>query len=368
LNTHDNRLKDLLADRIKDAEMPVPDHLWSGIASRLPETVVSGSAAAGKAGWGLTQWLVAAVTAGAISTGVYFLSQDNQAPVTPIATEQETVAPAQSVVDINQPEQAGGLIEEPSPPAPAVADSDSRSEKRNATALTSSPATDPSTLSASHDADHNAAAQPGKINTVTSVNPTSSTKEPVQGHSSFVVSEPSVEKDLLTAAFSARQVDAETLRWLFIPQEDDAKSYSWDFGDGSSSDNMAGAHSYGEEGTFEVTLTVTDEAGNTQKSTQEIDIVKPVVIRPANIFTPNGDSRNDLFDPLHNSSGIDRGLELVVFDQSNGIVFSSESQFIWNGRTPSGDDCPNATYRFYIKALDNRGNPVEKSGLVRLMR
>jgi gliding motility-associated-like protein len=155
---------------------------------------------------------------------------------------------------------------------------------------------------------------------------------------------------------------------LFIPQEDDAKSYVWDFGDGNVSENMAGAHSYSEEGTFEVTLTVSDEAGNTQRSTQEIHIVKPVVIRPANIFTPNGDSRNDLFEPLHDASGIARGQEFVIFDQSNRVVFSSETQFTWDGRTPSGVDCPDATYRFYIKALDNRGNPVEKSGLVRLMR
>ncbi|MFN8699403.1 MAG: PKD domain-containing protein [Flavobacteriales bacterium] len=367
MNTHDSRLKDLLADRIKNAEMPVPDHLWSGIASRLPETVVSGSAAAGKAGWGIMQWVIAAVTVGAISTGVYFLSQDNQVPAAPVASEPETVAPKQSAVDSNQPEPSGGLVETTAALPQAAEDSDSRSEIKATTSPSSPASASSSAISSTHHVDHLAGGLSAPGHTSASGDP-SRTNEPVQGSSPSAAPAPAVEEERITASFSSRQVDAETLRWLFIPQEDDAKSYVWDFGDGSVSENMAGAHSYSEEGTFEVTLTVSDEAGNTQRSTQEIHIVKPVVIRPANIFTPNGDSRNDLFEPLHDASGIDRGQEFVIFDQSNRIVFSSETQFTWDGRTPSGVDCPDATYRFYIKALDNRGNPVEKSGLVRLMR
>lgn len=368
MNTHDNRLKDLLADRIKNAEMPVPDHLWSGIASRLPEPVVSGSAAAGKAGWGIMQWVIAAVTAGAISTGVYFLSQDSQVPAPQVASEQETVAPQQSVIDSNQPEPAGELIGTPTELPQTAADSDSRGKATQATQSPSSPAsTSSSAISSSRHTDHGAGGITG-LHQASAPGDPSLTSNPVPGNGSSPNPAPPVEEKRLTASFSSRQVDAETLRWLFIPQEDDAKSYVWDFGDGNVSENMAGAHSYNEEGIFEVTLTVGDESGNTKRSTQKVEIVKPVVIRPSNIFTPNGDSRNDLFEPLHDASGIARAQEFVMFDQSNRIVFSSETQFTWDGRTPSGVDCPDATYRFYIKAVDTRGNVVEKSGMVRLMR
>ncbi len=353
---------------MKDAEMPVPDHLWSGIASRLPEAVVSGGAAAGKAGWGITQWVVAAVTAGAISTGVYFLSQDNPSPVTPSASVQQTDTPEETAVEATEPEHTGSISEDRNAPSEKGGGTDSRNKRQAVSTAPHLPSNTPSAATSTSGGIHdNTAAQSATVNAPASGNIVPDS-EPSDGNNSFNSPPSAVESEPLTAAFSARQVDAETLRWLFIPQEDNAKSYTWDFGDGHISGEMAGAHSYTEEGTFEVTLTVTDEEGNSQKSTLEVDIVKPAVIRPANIFTPNGDSRNDLFDPLYNSTGIVRGLEWAIFDNSNRIVFSSESQFTWDGRTMGGDDCPDDTYRYYIKALDTRGNPVEKSGLVRLMR
>ena len=44
---------------------------------------------------------------------------------------------------------------------------------------------------------------------------------------------------------------------------DDAPTYEWDFGDGESSTEANPTHTYEEAGTYEVTLTVTDEAGTT---------------------------------------------------------------------------------------------------------
>ena len=51
-------------------------------------------------------------------------------------------------------------------------------------------------------------------------------------------------------------------------------SYSWDFGDGSSSSNeVTPLHQYSSEGTFTVKLTVTDECGNSNTTTATMTVV-----------------------------------------------------------------------------------------------
>ena len=49
-------------------------------------------------------------------------------------------------------------------------------------------------------------------------------------------------------------------------------SWSWDFGDGQSSDQRSPFHFYGDEGHYDVTLTVTDNGGGSASKTQKVDL------------------------------------------------------------------------------------------------
>jgi chitodextrinase len=51
--------------------------------------------------------------------------------------------------------------------------------------------------------------------------------------------------------------------------------YSWDFGDGSTATGVSASHTYDEEGTYVVILTVKDNAGSSQTKTQDIDVKIP---------------------------------------------------------------------------------------------
>jgi PKD repeat protein len=49
-------------------------------------------------------------------------------------------------------------------------------------------------------------------------------------------------------------------------------SYVWDLGDGTTDSGVNVAHSYGAAGSYEVTLTVTDDGGFSDSATQTVQI------------------------------------------------------------------------------------------------
>ncbi len=64
-------------------------------------------------------------------------------------------------------------------------------------------------------------------------------------------------------------------------------SYVWDFGDGNTGTGITPAHIYTSQGTFTVTLTVTDAAGQTSTSTTAAEIAGPPTYYVYGVFTPS---------------------------------------------------------------------------------
>ena len=65
-----------------------------------------------------------------------------------------------------------------------------------------------------------------------------------------------------------------------------------------------------------------------------------------NVFSPNGDGNNDLFQ-LINSDLVAR-LDMQIFNRWGALVFeTNQINEGWNGRTLTGEICPEGTY-FYI--------------------
>ena len=149
-----------------------------------------------------------------------------------------------------------------------------------------------------------------------------------------------------------------------------ASSFEW-FLDGNSiaTTEQAGME-IGEPGTYTFILVASSgpPAYCTVSDTVRITVKMSynVVLEIPNSFTPNGDGINDYFEIQ--TEGItnsdvwikDRwGITVNEFDGQSGR---------WDGIMKSGNEAPAGPYYFHVEAIDYRGNALEESGIVYLIR
>jgi gliding motility-associated-like protein len=116
-------------------------------------------------------------------------------------------------------------------------------------------------------------------------------------------------------------------------------------------------------GEYSVTLTLIAN-GKNELVEKRIECFPAPVMKTPTIFTPNGDGKNDLFDPMESAQFIEL-TELQVFDQAGNRVFRGEA---WDGSGETGEKLPAGSYLYQIKGLDLRQKAVEKRGYIFLQR
>ena len=104
----------------------------------------------------------------------------------------------------------------------------------------------------------------------------------------------------------------------------------WDFGDGSpierifptSGSTSPVTHEYGISGTYYAKLRLYNSVGCFEEIIKEIIVGKGYNILVPNVFTPNGDSDNDIFIPLF--SGF-KYIQMSIYDYRGNLIFMSEA-------------------------------------------
>lgn len=77
-----------------------------------------------------------------------------------------------------------------------------------------------------------------------------------------------------------------------------------------------------------------------------------------NIFTPNGDGKNDF---LSIKIGEVTEFSVVILNQANKVIFTSnDPNFSWDGLAINGEISPAGTYVYYISAKDLNGKLLTK--------
>lgn len=172
------------------------------------------------------------------------------------------------------------------------------------------------------------------------------------------------------AAFSASFLPScDGIYAQFINGSENAETYRWNLGDGSSSELLNISHTYPAGLGAVVTLIAYNNDGSctdtlVQDFTGQWFGNDTIEVNYATFFSPNGDGLNDCFRPGFDGRFSDC-YSLTVYNRWGALIFESTGGqgHCWDGRTKAGRPVDDGTY-YYISRL----NGVDRAGYVTLVR
>lgn len=169
--------------------------------------------------------------------------------------------------------------------------------------------------------------------------------------------------------YSPKELSNINSRVNFTDQSTGAIRWLWEFGDGLGSTLKDPVHNYRDTGQFQAQLVVVHPSGCTDTTTALLDVVPEVRYYLPNAFTPNGDSRNDIFLGKGIMEGA-KDFQFLVWNRWGELIFESNDPAIgWNGRYKNvGAESPAGVYLVLVEYRDPRGNPYVEKGFVTLIR
>jgi gliding motility-associated-like protein len=149
----------------------------------------------------------------------------------------------------------------------------------------------------------------------------------------------------------------------FIDQSTPKGSSSWNMGDGSLFQLDSVTHGYTYPGTYTVLLSVISDEGCVQDSALDV-IILPSTYAIPNVFSPNGDGINDVFEPYGRDIS---SVKYLIRNRWGTVVFESDD-IPWDGQLKSGVKANSGTYFYTLTLTFIDGLEVTKSGDVFLTR
>lgn len=141
-------------------------------------------------------------------------------------------------------------------------------------------------------------------------------------------------------------------------------TYSWSFGDSNSlnSNDTIVNHLYNTPGNFPVILTATNGfCRDTAMRYIKVDIIS--LFEVPNVFTPNGDGKNDVFT----FNAINMGeITITIFDRWGLKMFEAtdSGNIRWDGKNKSGKTVTDGTYFYILTATGLDGVKYDKQGTI----
>ncbi len=153
-------------------------------------------------------------------------------------------------------------------------------------------------------------------------------------------------------------------------------SYLWNFGNGQSantSDLSSQTQTYDTTGLYTIML-VTQNGNCFDTAYIQIEVLEPPVIPPVlpvgleatNVFSPNGDGKNDYFEfKLLNIIELD----LTILNRWGQVVYqSNDVNSTWDGKSQDGLDVSDGVYFYKYNAVGAQNEPFEGHGFLHLVR
>lgn len=155
----------------------------------------------------------------------------------------------------------------------------------------------------------------------------------------------------------------------FTNTSQDGYIYYWDFGNDSlkATDQMNGyTMTYTEEGNYEAVLIVHDMFGCKDTTKKTIIVLDPVVLETANVFTPNGDLANDVYQfKMDNITN----LNLTITNRWGNVVkIISKPEEVWDGKDLKGNEVIDGVYFYTYDAVGKNNETFSGQGFIHLTR
>lgn len=174
-----------------------------------------------------------------------------------------------------------------------------------------------------------------------------------------------VVKNSVHAEFTANPTTGSAPLTVNFNNQSPGGAYHWSFGDGYISSATNPSYVYNANGTYTAALVVS-QGGCSDTAYIVIVVRDPMDVEVPNVFTPNGDTHNDLF--YTTSYGV-KDMTLSIFDRWGRLVYEQTSQNpTWDGNISGGGKAADGTYFYVIKARDEEGDQLEKKGSLSLFR
>ncbi|MFM2207155.1 MAG: hypothetical protein RL213_1130 [Bacteroidota bacterium] len=126
----------------------------------------------------------------------------------------------------------------------------------------------------------------------------------------------------------------------------DGITYSWDFGDGTTTDLFEPGHEYSDTGNYRVTLFVTSEHGCVDSVYMILRVDPWFSFYVPNAFSPNGDERNETFGGYGTWV---KACVMDIYDRWGRVIFHSDNiEQRWDGRVDSAVQNEAYTYRIVV--------------------
>jgi len=146
-------------------------------------------------------------------------------------------------------------------------------------------------------------------------------------------------------------------------------SWIWYFGDGDTSIVENPTHTYADTGTYLVMLIVSDSIGCVDTTAKTVTVKSEYFLFAPNSFTPNKDSKNDVFIPK--GIGFDENnFEMHIYDRWGDEIFETDNPSQgWDGRANNGSEIAQQdVYIWLILTRDVHGKRHRYIGHVTLIR
>ena len=162
--------------------------------------------------------------------------------------------------------------------------------------------------------------------------------------------------DGLDATFGTALEDGETAQWFLADSIVLDASFNLTFPD---------------SGWYNVQLVITNEAGCSDTLWYDFYLEGFPDFAVSNVFTPNGDAVNDVFEPY--TYGITEA-SIKVFNRWGRPVHSFDGTIVpgtmwgWDGNINGGAEAASGTYYFMVDLLGMDGNRFKRNGAVTLIR